>query len=165
LLHAYSEKGITDFCQFWYVMVLLLFLIYNFSSVFYAQLIYGKFDEVGVVVFGTRGILISYTLLIADFCLIFCIVRVRFTDFLLMLVFNFALLKFLETDNELTKEVGGYEHVVVLRNIKVVDGDLVDAFQELPRGNFDGDCIHWIFLYYLFWKFMLCAGVLLHYCY
>ncbi|KAG5231246.1 ATP-dependent DNA helicase [Salix suchowensis] len=57
------------------------------------SLIYGKFDEVGVVVFGTQA----------------------------------------------EKEVGGYEHVVVLRNIKVVDGDLVDAFQELPRGNFDGD--------------------------
>ncbi|KAL9385590.1 hypothetical protein Peur_022600 [Populus x canadensis] len=68
------------------------------SMLIQKKLIYGKFDEVGVVVFGTQ-----------------------------------------ETDNELTKEVGGYEHVVVLRNIKVVDGDLVDAFQELPRGNFDGD--------------------------
>ncbi|KAL9396797.1 hypothetical protein Peur_011050 [Populus x canadensis] len=44
-----------------------------------------------------------------------------------------------ETDNVLTKEVGGYEHVVVLRDIEVVNGDLVDAFQELPRGTFDGD--------------------------
>ncbi|CAK7347919.1 unnamed protein product [Dovyalis caffra] len=68
------------------------------SMLIQKKLIYGKFDEVGVVVFGTR-----------------------------------------ETDNELTKEVGGYEHVVVLRNIKVVDGDLVDAFQELPRGTCDGD--------------------------
>ncbi|KAJ6320513.1 hypothetical protein OIU78_015831 [Salix suchowensis] len=68
------------------------------SMLIQKKLIYGKFDEVGVVVFGTQ-----------------------------------------ETDNELKKEVGGYEHVVVLRNIKVVDGDLVDAFQELPRGNFDGD--------------------------
>uniref|UniRef100_A0A6N2MVM4 ATP-dependent DNA helicase 2 subunit KU80 n=1 Tax=Salix viminalis TaxID=40686 RepID=A0A6N2MVM4_SALVM len=55
------------------------------SMLIQKKLIYGKFDEVGVVVFGTQ-----------------------------------------ETDNELTKEVGGYEHVVVLRNIKVVDGDLVD---------------------------------------
>ncbi|KAI5598502.1 hypothetical protein BDE02_02G136600, partial [Populus trichocarpa] len=44
-----------------------------------------------------------------------------------------------ETDNVLTKEVGGYEHVVVLRDIEVVNGDLVDALQELPRGTFDGD--------------------------
>ncbi|KAA8515939.1 hypothetical protein F0562_019118 [Nyssa sinensis] len=44
-----------------------------------------------------------------------------------------------DTDNELTKEVGGYEHVVVLRHIKVVDGDLVEALQQLPRGTFAGD--------------------------
>ncbi|GMH00585.1 hypothetical protein Nepgr_002424 [Nepenthes gracilis] len=44
-----------------------------------------------------------------------------------------------ETNNELTREVGGYEHVFVLRNIKVVDGDLVDVVQELPRGTVAGD--------------------------
>lgn len=54
---------------------------------------------------------------------------------------------FLDTKNELTEEVGGYEHVTVLRNIKVVDEDLVDALQNLPRGNVPGDCIlnnYWI---------------------
>ncbi|CAI0385506.1 unnamed protein product [Linum tenue] len=44
-----------------------------------------------------------------------------------------------ETDNELTNEVGGYEHVTVLRNMKVVDGDLVDGVQQLPRGTVRGD--------------------------
>jgi len=38
--------------------------------------------------------------------------------------------------------VGGYQHVVVLKNIKVVDGDIVEALQQLPRGTTDGDCIH-----------------------
>lgn len=46
-----------------------------------------------------------------------------------------------DTKNELTTEVGGYEHVVVLRKIGVVDGDLVEALQQLPRGSFAGDCI------------------------
>ncbi|KAF5744319.1 ATP-dependent DNA helicase 2 subunit KU80-like isoform X2 [Tripterygium wilfordii] len=44
-----------------------------------------------------------------------------------------------ETKNELTEEVGGYQHVVVLRDIKVVDGDLIKAFQPLPRGTVSGD--------------------------
>ncbi|KAJ4830539.1 hypothetical protein Tsubulata_032098 [Turnera subulata] len=44
-----------------------------------------------------------------------------------------------ETDNELTKEVGGYKNIVVLRGIKVVDGDLVESLEELPRGTIDGD--------------------------
>ncbi|GMP42986.1 hypothetical protein CsSME_00012534 [Camellia sinensis var. sinensis] len=43
-----------------------------------------------------------------------------------------------DTDNELTNEVGGYEHVVVLRHIKVVDGDVVEALQKLPRGTVAG---------------------------
>lgn len=62
------------------------------------KFIYGKSDEVGLVVFGTQ-----------------------------------------ETNNELTTEVGGYDHIAVLRNIKVVDGDLVDALQHLPRGTVNGD--------------------------
>ncbi|CAI9104637.1 OLC1v1003351C1 [Oldenlandia corymbosa var. corymbosa] len=62
------------------------------------KLIYGKTDEVGVVLFGTEV-----------------------------------------TANELTKEVGGYEHVMVLRPIKVVDGDLLEAVQNLPRGTVHGD--------------------------
>lgn len=49
---------------------------------------------------------------------------------------------FSETENELTMEVGGYQHVMVLKNIKVVDGDIVEALQQLPRGTTDGDCIH-----------------------
>ena len=50
-------------------------------------------------------------------------------------------MKLSDTNNELTKEVGGYEHVVVLRHIKVVDGDAVEALQQLPRGTITGDCI------------------------
>lgn len=50
-------------------------------------------------------------------------------------------LLFLDTDNELTNEIGGYEHVVVLSNLKVVDGDLIKVLEELPRGTIDGDCI------------------------
>ncbi|XP_021858943.1 ATP-dependent DNA helicase 2 subunit KU80 [Spinacia oleracea] len=62
------------------------------------KLIYNKFDEVGIVLFGTA-----------------------------------------ETNNELTKEVGGYENVVVLEGIKVVDGDLVDVLDQIPRGTVPGD--------------------------
>ncbi|PON67233.1 Ku70/Ku80, N-terminal alpha/beta [Parasponia andersonii] len=46
-----------------------------------------------------------------------------------------------DTKNELTKEVGGYEHVVVLRDIRVVDVDLLETLQPLPRGTHTGDCI------------------------
>lgn len=46
-----------------------------------------------------------------------------------------------DTKNDLTMEVGGYENVTVLRNIKVVDGDLVDVLQQLPRGSVRGDFI------------------------
>uniref|UniRef100_A0A2P2KE06 ATP-dependent DNA helicase 2 subunit KU80 n=1 Tax=Rhizophora mucronata TaxID=61149 RepID=A0A2P2KE06_RHIMU len=62
------------------------------------KLIYGKYDEVGVVVFGTEG-----------------------------------------TSNELTKEVGGYQNVTVLRDITAVDGYLVDILQRLPQGTVSGD--------------------------
>ncbi|XP_012574811.2 ATP-dependent DNA helicase 2 subunit KU80-like isoform X1 [Cicer arietinum] len=62
------------------------------------KLIYNKYDEVGIVLFGAQ-----------------------------------------DTDNELTTEVGGYQHVVVLKNTKVVDGDIVEALQQLPRGTTDGD--------------------------
>lgn len=37
--------------------------------------------------------------------------------------------------------MGGYEHVAVLRDIKVIDQDLLDALQNLPRGNASSDCI------------------------
>ncbi|XP_047978720.1 ATP-dependent DNA helicase 2 subunit KU80 isoform X1 [Salvia hispanica] len=62
------------------------------------KLIYGKYDEVGVVAFGTT-----------------------------------------DTKNDLTVEVGGYENVTVLRDIKVVDGALVDVLHQLPRGSACGD--------------------------
>ncbi|KAL0397780.1 UNVERIFIED_CONTAM: ATP-dependent DNA helicase 2 subunit KU80 [Sesamum calycinum] len=62
------------------------------------KLIYNKYDEVGVVVFGTA-----------------------------------------DTKNDLTVEVGGYENVMVLRDVKVVDADLIEALQQLPRGSAHGD--------------------------
>ncbi|KAG8391672.1 hypothetical protein BUALT_Bualt01G0211700 [Buddleja alternifolia] len=78
------------------------------------KLIYNKYDEVGIIVFGTAGIVYSDGLFAnndrAD-----------------------------HTKNALTLEVGGYENVMVLRNIKVVDGDLVEALQQLPRGTIHGD--------------------------
>lgn len=52
------------------------------------------------------------------------------------------LLEFSGTKNELTTEVGGYENVVVERDVKVVDGDLVEFLERLPRGTQKGDCIH-----------------------
>lgn len=52
-----------------------------------------------------------------------------------------------ETKNDLTVEVGGYENIVVLRSIKVVDGDLVDALESLPQGTVPGDCIFFISCY------------------
>ncbi|KAL8500243.1 hypothetical protein ACS0TY_020010 [Phlomoides rotata] len=68
------------------------------SMLIQKKLIYNKFDEVGVIVFGTA-----------------------------------------DTKNALTVEVGGYENVKVLRDIKVVDGDLVEALHQLPRGSVRGD--------------------------
>nr|XP_043625267.1 ATP-dependent DNA helicase 2 subunit KU80 [Erigeron canadensis] len=62
------------------------------------KLVFNKYDEVGVVVFGTE-----------------------------------------DTNNDLTNEVGGYEHVTVLQPIKVVDGDLVEVVQQLPHGTVPGD--------------------------
>ncbi|MBA0831655.1 hypothetical protein Goarm_016106 [Gossypium armourianum] len=62
------------------------------------KLIFSKYDELGVVVFGTE-----------------------------------------ESKNDLTTEVGGYQNITVLQDIKVVDGDLVDTLQKLPRGRVDGD--------------------------
>ncbi|XP_009107395.1 ATP-dependent DNA helicase 2 subunit KU80 [Brassica rapa] len=62
------------------------------------KLIYNKFDEVGIVVFGTQ-----------------------------------------ETENELARDIGGYENIKVLRNIKVVDELVVDLVKRLPRGPVAGD--------------------------
>ncbi|KAL8142208.1 hypothetical protein V2J09_015240 [Rumex salicifolius] len=58
------------------------------------KLIYHKYDEIGVVLFGTK-----------------------------------------DTDNDLTKELGGYEHVVVLQRIKVIDEMLIEVVQQLSRGT------------------------------
>ncbi|KAL5218549.1 hypothetical protein ABZP36_019233 [Zizania latifolia] len=44
-----------------------------------------------------------------------------------------------ETCNELAKELGGYKHVVVARDIKVVDEGTTHALQNLPRGTSPGD--------------------------
>lgn len=68
------------------------------SRLVQTKLIYHKYDEVAIVLFGTE-----------------------------------------DTDNDLTREIGGYRNIVVLRNIKVVDGDLVDVLQQLPRGTVAGD--------------------------
>ncbi|XP_072966098.1 ATP-dependent DNA helicase 2 subunit KU80 isoform X1 [Typha angustifolia] len=68
------------------------------SMLMQKKLIYGKSDEVGVVLFGTE-----------------------------------------DTDNDLEKEVGGYEHTVVIRSIKVVDGETVEVVQNIPRGTSPGD--------------------------
>ena len=88
--------------------------------------------------------------MVADFrkkiSALFCVRFTAYVSFFFCIYLFFIKKKqFLETDNVLTKEVGGYEHVVVLRDIEVVNGDLVDALQELPRGTFDGDCIHGFF--------------------
>lgn len=68
----------------------------------------------------------------------FVFTKVHCTDY-----FAFAM-KFADTKNELTEEVGGYQHVVVLQNMKVVDGDLVDVLKQIPRGTVSGDCIQHI---------------------
>eukprot|EP01018_Ginkgo_biloba_P032964 Gb_29968 [translate_table: standard] len=44
-----------------------------------------------------------------------------------------------EADNDLQKEVGGYENVVVSQPIKVVDRDLIESLSNLPRGTAPGD--------------------------
>ena len=59
----------------------------------------------------------------------------------LQMVLIHAFLELSVTQNELTKKVGGYKHVLVSRNIKVVDGDVVESLRKLPRGTFAGDCI------------------------
>lgn len=62
--------------------------------------------------------------------------------FILRVVIEYVVVGISDTKNDLTMEVGGYENVTVLRNLKVVDGDLVDVLQQLPRGSVHGDCIH-----------------------
>lgn len=74
------------------------------------------------------------------------------------------MMNFAETKNELTEEVGGYQHVVVLQNMKVVDGDLVDVLKQLPRGTVSGDCIqHFKSSSFLFFNFFLIIFYFLNY--
>jgi len=40
-----------------------------------------------------------------------------------------------EADNDLQREVGGYESVVVFRPIKVVDEDLLESLQQAAKKN------------------------------
>lgn len=68
------------------------------SMLIQKKLIFNKYDDVGVVVFGTA-----------------------------------------DSKNDLTEEVGGYENVMVLQGLKVVDGDFVATLQQLPRGTVHGD--------------------------
>lgn len=56
-------------------------------------------------------------------------------------LFDDIRMEFSDTNNELEKEVGGYEHVAVLRDIRVVDDDAVVVLKNLPKGTFPGDCI------------------------
>jgi ATP-dependent DNA helicase 2 subunit 2 len=44
-----------------------------------------------------------------------------------------------EADNDLWREIGGYESVVVFRPIKAFDEDLLEALNRLPRGMAPGD--------------------------
>ncbi|XP_057869345.2 ATP-dependent DNA helicase 2 subunit KU80 isoform X2 [Cryptomeria japonica] len=44
-----------------------------------------------------------------------------------------------EANNDLQKEVGGYESVAVKRPIRVVEEDLLEYLSELPRGRAQGD--------------------------
>ena len=50
-----------------------------------------------------------------------------------------------ETCNELAKEIGGYKHVTVAHDIKVVDEGTLQALQNLPVGSVPGDCILLLF--------------------
>ncbi|KAL6569394.1 ATP-dependent DNA helicase II subunit 2 [Orobanche minor] len=49
-----------------------------------------------------------------------------------------------DTKNDLAVEVGGYENVKVLRDIKVVDGELVEALHHLPQGNVHGEVTYFL---------------------
>lgn len=51
------------------------------------------------------------------------------------------LMIFLDTDNDLANEIGGYQNLVVSQRLKVVNGDAVQSLENLPRGTTNGDCI------------------------
>ncbi|KAE9460044.1 hypothetical protein C3L33_08077, partial [Rhododendron williamsianum] len=128
-------------------------------------LIYSKYDEVGVVLFGTEdsspllaslwGLSVAWSVGISfvficqlpggvKFSVVFANEKknpcLPFPEFLK----HPLLLKISDTNNELTTEVGGYEHVSVLQQIRVVDKDIVEALQQVPRGTVSGDCIQYI---------------------
>ncbi|CAA6666855.1 unnamed protein product [Spirodela intermedia] len=44
-----------------------------------------------------------------------------------------------ETDNDLAKQVGGYDHIVVLNGISTVNRNLLGTLKKLPRGTVAGD--------------------------
>lgn len=110
--------------------------------------------------FGLLGLLMVLAFVFVCFIFLFSeLFSFIGVDLLLkVMLFSYVLLKSSETDNELTKEVGGYEHVVVLQKIKVVDGDLVETLQQLPRGTVAGDCIHEFFFFYNTCSGSLCSG-------
>ncbi len=51
------------------------------------------------------------------------------------------LLAFTDTKNDLNKELGGYENVVVSRPIAIVDEDLSKCLEDVPEGTVASDCI------------------------
>lgn len=60
-----------------------------------------------------------------------------------------------ETENELARDIGGYDNIWVLRNIKVVDELVIDRVKQLPRGTVAGDCILLTIPNLLFFSFSL----------
>jgi len=46
-----------------------------------------------------------------------------------------------DTDNDLNKELEGYENIVVAEPIAVVSQDLADRLENVPRGFGASDCI------------------------
>ena len=60
-------------------------------------------------------------------------------------VYEMLSLIYSETCNELAKEIGGYKHVTVAHDIKVVDEGTLQALQNLPAGSVPGDCILLLF--------------------
>jgi hypothetical protein len=46
-----------------------------------------------------------------------------------------------DTKNDLNKELGGYENVVVSRPIAIVDEDLSKCLEDVPEGTVASDCI------------------------
>ena len=64
-----------------------------------------------------------------------------------------------ETCNELAKELGGYKHVTVAHDIKVVDEGTLQALQNLPAGSVPGDCILLLFDFILTSCYVNCKSL------